>query len=133
MAHDHPPVSIRLIAHNAADCLDFYAKAFGATEIMRWVDPDNGKIGHSEFVINGHHFSMADGYKVMEDMGIKSPKLLGGTSAMIVLAVDDLEGAQARALEHGAQSLAPVEDAPGGGRRCRIGDPAGHVWILSGD
>ncbi|MBS0278406.1 MAG: VOC family protein, partial [Proteobacteria bacterium] len=49
MPEARPDVSIYLLANNAAEALDFYVTGPGATEIMRWIDPENGKIGHSEF------------------------------------------------------------------------------------
>lgn len=39
-----------LCMSDAADAIEFYKKAFGATELMRRSPPD-GKIGHSEIKI----------------------------------------------------------------------------------
>jgi len=128
-----PDISFRLIARNAAETLDFYVAGLGAEEVMRWIDPDNGKVGHSEVRIGGQIFYLADEYPSMQKIGVDSPASLGGTSLTIWLEVDDLEAAQDRALKVGGKLLEPIETmSVADGRRCRIADPAGHVWTLMG-
>ena len=126
-------MNIYLLAHDAARTLDFYVAGLGAEEVVRWIDPENGKIGHSEFRVGGQTLYLADGYPSMAAIGAKSPEELGGTSVVLWLHVDDLEAALARALEAGAKLLVPIETMTvEEGRRCRIADPAGHVWTLAG-
>jgi PhnB protein len=133
MSEPRPDVSIYLLAHNAAAALDFYVAGLGAEEVMRWIDPENGKIGHSEFRIGTQHLFLADAYLSMEALGVKSPASLGGTSVNIWIRVADVDAAQARAVAAGAVLLVPVETMTvDDGRRCRIKDPAGHVWTLAG-
>jgi PhnB protein len=133
MAEQRSGVSIYLIARDAAAALDFYVTALGAEEIVRWIDPDNGKIGHSEFRIGGQTLHIADEYPSMSAIGVKSPAMLGGTSLNLWLRVEDLEAALARAVKAGAKLLVPIETMTvDEGRRCRIADPAGHVWTLTG-
>ncbi|HEX4533578.1 MAG TPA: VOC family protein [Rhizomicrobium sp.] len=132
MSDDRAPLSIYLIATPAAEALDFYVKGLGAKEIMRWVDPDNGKIGHSEFQLGGTTLYLADGYGMMEEIGVKSPAALGGTTLNLWLQVDDLDAALKRAVDAGARVTRPIEINPNeGGRRARIADPAGHAWTLT--
>jgi PhnB protein len=124
-------MNIYLIANDAAKALDFYVAGLGAEEMERWVDPENGKIGHSEFRVGGQTLFLADGYGSMEALGVKSPAALGGTSLNLWLDVEDLEAALQRALGAGAKLLVPIETMTvDEGRRCRIADPAGHVWTL---
>ena len=131
MTETRPDVSIYLIADNAAAALDFYISALGAEEISRWIDPENGKIGHSEFRIGGQTFYLADSYGSMEKIGVKNPAALGGTSVTIWLRVDNLEEALDRALKGGARLLVPIETMTvDEGCRCRIADPTGYVWTL---
>lgn len=130
-----PRVMICLVAGDAAAALDFYKAAFGAEEVMRWIDPEEGpnrgKIGHAEFRVGGQTFYIADGYGAMEAIGVKSPARLGGVPLTIWLQVDDLEAARDRAIAAGARLLEPVETMTvEEGRRCRIADPAGYVWTL---
>ena len=133
MPEQRPDVSIYLIADDAAKALDFYVAGLGAEEITRWVDPENGKIGHAEFRIGTQTLFIADGYQSMAALGVKSPAVLGGTSLSLWIRVEDLEGAMKRAIGAGANLLAPIETmAVDEGRRCRIADPAGYLWTLAG-
>lgn len=133
MTDKRPDVSINLIARDAAKVLDFYVAGLGAVEITRWVDPENGKIGHSEFRIGSQRLFLADEYPSMDALGVKSPAALGGTSLNLWIEVADVPAAQERAVKAGAKLLVPVETMTvDEGRRCRIADPAGHVWTLAG-
>jgi PhnB protein len=125
-------MNIYLIAGDAAKALDFYVQGFGAEELVRWIDPENGKIGHSEFKIGSQHLFLADDYDEMNALGVKSPGRLGGTSPTLWLAVEDLQAARDRAVAAGATLLVDIETmAVAEGRRCRLADPAGHVWTLT--
>ncbi|HTT98412.1 MAG TPA: VOC family protein [Rhizomicrobium sp.] len=133
MTDKRPDVSIYLIAREAAKALDFYVAGLGAVEITRWIDPENGKIGHSEFRIGSQHLFLADEYDSMDALGVKSPSALSGTSLNLWILVTDVQAAQDRAVKAGATLLVPIETmAVDEGRRCRIKDPAGHVWTLAG-
>lgn len=133
MTDKRPDVSINLIASDAAKVLDFYVAGLGAVEITRWIDPGNGKIGHSEFRIGSQRLFLADEYPSMDALGVKSPAALGGTSLNLWIEVADVPQAQERAVKAGAKLLVPVETMTvDEGRRCRIADPAGHVWTLAG-
>src|SRR5207253_2508889 len=55
----HPTVSPYLIVSDGAVALDFYKKAFGATELMRHTDP-NGRVGHAEIMIGESVIMLAD-------------------------------------------------------------------------
>ena len=133
MTDKRPDVSIYLVARDAATALDFYVAGLGAVEIMRWIDPENGKIGHSEFRIGSQHLFLADEYHSMGALGVKSPSALGGTSLNLWVDVSDVAAAQERAVNAGAILLVAVETMNvADGRRCRIRDPAGHVWTLAG-
>jgi len=127
---ERPAIVVYLMARDAAQALDFYVKGLGAEEVGRWVDPANGKIGHAEFRINGESLFLADGYQSMEAIGVRNPAALGGTSVIFWIEVPDLEPAMKRALEAGATLKEGVMPSTEGGRRCRIADPAGHVWTL---
>ena len=52
-------VTAYLIIRNAARALEFYQRAFGATEVMRLPGP-NGTIGHAEIRIGEGHVMLAD-------------------------------------------------------------------------
>lgn len=126
-------MSVYLIARDAAALLDFYVSGFGAVEVSRWIDPENGKIGHAEFRIGGQTLFLADEYPSMEDLGVRSPQALRGTTVSLWIEVDNVQAAQDRAVRAGARLLVAAETmSVREGRRCRIADPAGHVWTLAG-
>ena len=69
-----------LIIRDAARALEFYKKAFGATEVMRFPAP-GGKIGHAEIKIGDGVVMLAD---ESPEMGHKSPQALGGTAITLM-------------------------------------------------
>jgi PhnB protein len=129
---ERPAVSIYLIARDAAKALDFYVQGLGASEVERWIDPENGKVGHAEFRIGGMSLFLADEYPSMDKIGVRSPKALGGTSLNLWIEVGDVKPAMERALAVGGVLREAIMPATDGGVRCRIADPAGHIWTLAG-
>lgn len=126
-----PTLAPYLSCSDAGAALDFYRDAFGAVEAMRWVDPDNGRIGHAEMRIGSCTFFLADEYPETSAIGVKSPRSLGGSSFQFWLSVDDVEAATARAVAAGGTLLRPVEQSAQDGRRSRLQDPSGHIWTIS--
>jgi PhnB protein len=116
-----------LIIKGAAKALDFYKKAFGATELMRMPGPD-GKIGHAEIKIGNSPIMLAD---EVPNMGYKSPQSLGGTPVSIMLYVENVDKTVERAVAEGAKIEKPVQDQFYGDRNGSIQDPFGHVWTIS--
>jgi PhnB protein len=123
----HSTVTPYLIVTGAANAIEFYKKAFGATEIMRLTQPD-GKVGHAEIQIGGSRVMLAD--EALE-MGFWSPRSLGGSGTGIMLYVDDVDRAFARAIGAGAKSLQPVKDQFYGDRSGTLSDPFGHMWTIA--
>src|SRR3989442_15496569 len=58
----------------AANAVDFYKKAFGATEVMRMAEPD-GRVGHAEVLIGDSRVMLAD---ESPDIDFRSPHSIGG-------------------------------------------------------
>ena len=54
----------------------------------------------------------------------------GGSSARIVLTVEDPEAVFARAIGAGATVVWPVADQPYGWRLSQLADPFGHHWEI---
>jgi PhnB protein len=115
-----------LIVNGAADAIDFYKRAFGATEIMRMPDP-KGRIGHAEIRVGDSVIMMADQH---HEMGYRDPRSLGGTAVSIVLYVDNVDTVFDRAIKAGAKSQRPVADQFYGDRMGTLEDPFGHVWTI---
>jgi PhnB protein len=113
-----------LTCRDAPSAVDFYKRAFGATELARHVNP-NGIV--SEMAIERAEFMVVD--EVPEAFNI-SPQTLGGTSVRIHLLVDDPDAVAARAIAEGATEVFPIADQPYGLRQGRIADPFGHHWLV---
>ena len=116
-----------LIIKGAAAALDFYKRAFGATELFRMAGPD-GKIGHAEIRIGDSNIMLAD---EVSGMGYLSPQTLGGSPISLMLYVPDVDKAFQQALAAGATTQRPVQDQFYGDRSGTLKDPFGHVWTIS--
>jgi PhnB protein len=116
-----------LVMKRAADALEFYKKAFGATELFRMAGPD-GKIGHAEFRIGDSQIMMADEHP---EMGHRGPESLGGTSVMLMIYVPNVNEAFPKAIAAGATQVQPLKDQFYGDRSGTVKDPFGHVWTLA--
>ena len=111
---------------NAAEAIEFYKKAFGATEKFRLAEP-GGRIGHAELDLDGHTLMIADEYP---EMGILGPQSVGGASVTIHLHVDNADAVIASAVEAGAEITHPLQDHFYGERSGNIRDPFGHEWNI---
>ena len=116
-----------LIIKGAADAIDFYKHAFGATEMLRMADPQ-GRVGHAEIKIGDSVIMLADEHPAM---GYRSPRSLGGSSISILLYLEDVDGVFERAVKHGAKAQRPVENQFYGDRSGTLEDPFGHVWTVA--
>jgi PhnB protein len=99
-----------LIIDGAADALEYYKKAFGATELFRM--EHQGKIG-------------------MPQMGYRGPKALGGSPVGIMIYVDDCDTIFNQAIGAGGTEVKPLQDQFYGDRSGTLTDPFGHVWTIA--
>ena len=116
-----------LIIGGAGDAIEFYKKAFGATELFRFRTPD-GKIGHAEIKIGDSPIMLADEYP---EMGYKGPQSLGGSPVSIMIYVEDVDTIFNQAVAAGATVKEAVTDKFYGDRLGTVADPFGHVWHIS--
>lgn len=115
-----------LIIDGAAAAIDYYKKAFGAEEVLRM--PMGGKIGHAEVKIGNSHVMLADEFP---EMDIRGPKSRGGATSSLMIYLEDVDSAFARAIEAGGTVDRPVEDQFYGDRSGTLIDPFGHKWTLA--
>lgn len=125
--NNYPPMSPYLTVRDASRAIDFYKRAFGATELYRLADPASGKIGHAEIMLNGSHFMLSDENLAF---GNKSPQTLEGTAVKLCLMVDNTDASIARASAAGATVLMPATDMFYGFRCAALRDPFGHQWLI---
>jgi PhnB protein len=117
-----------LRVHSAEAAIEFYARAFGATELFRLTEP-SGRIGHAEIKIGPATLMLSDEYP---ERGISGPRTLGGTTFSMHLHVEDVDTAFAQALKAGATVVRPLKDQFYGERSGTVRDPFGHEWLLGG-
>jgi PhnB protein len=116
-----------LIIKGASDAIEFYKKAFGATELFRIAQPD-GRVGHAEIKIGDSAIMLADEFP---EMGHQSPQSLGGSSVSLMIYVEAVDTVFAQAIAAGATESKPVEDKFYGDRGGSLVDPFGHVWHVA--
>ena len=116
-----------LTLSDAASAIDFYKKAFGATERFRMDRPD-GKIGHAEIQIGDSIVMLADESPRSDS---RSPQSLGGTTAGIFLYVENVDAVFDAAVKAGAKVHQPLTNMFWGDRFGGLTDPFGHSWALA--
>lgn len=109
----------------AAEAIEFYKKAFGATEVMRLSMPD-GTVGHAELRIGGFPIMLGtpcdQGPLCNPD---KSP------SVGLHLYVEDVDKSYVQAINAGGTVVSEVKDQFYGDRSGTLKDPYGHLWFLA--
>lgn len=125
-----------LVVSDAAAALEFYKKAFGATETMRMPAEDQKRLMHSEISVNGARIFVMDDFPEyrdshQQDGNWRPPSALGGTTVTIHLEVKNCDEAVKRAKDAGAKVLMEPWDAFWGARYAQILDPFGHAWSFA--
>jgi PhnB protein len=115
-----------LIVKNAGKAIEFYKKAFGATEILRMCNGD--QVCHAELKIGDSPIMLADECK---DMGALSPETIGNSPITIMLYVENVDALFNQAISAGATVLRPVADQFYGDRTGGVLDPFGHKWYIA--
>ncbi|MCW0198082.1 VOC family protein [Sphingopyxis sp.] len=108
-----------------AEAIDFYGKAFGATEQARMLADDGVRLMHAHLTVNGASLMMHDDF----------PEYTGGAMAppsgvTLHLQVDDTDAWYDRAIAAGATPRMPPEDMFWGDRYAQVIDPFGHAWSI---
>jgi PhnB protein len=116
-----------LIVKDAGAAIDFYKKAFGATEVLRMEGP-GGKIMHAELQIGNSRIMLADenpeiGYPALPE-GVRSP-------VGLMIYVENVDKTAAQATAAGIKTERPVADQFYGDRSGNFIDPFGHRWTIA--
>lgn len=111
---------------DAGRAIEFYSRAFGATEKFRLTEP-SGRIGHAELDFGGTTLMLSEEYP---ELGCVGPETLRGTSVTIHLHVDDCDAMIERAVAAGAELLRGPSNAFYGERSGTVRDPYGHEWMI---
>jgi PhnB protein len=116
-----------LIVDDGARAIEFYKKAFGATELLRMPKPD-GKIGHAEIKIGDSPIMLAD---EAPETGAHSPQFFGGSPVSIFVYFNDVDAVFKQAIAAGAVVQRPLADQFYGDRMGGLKDPFGHTWYIA--
>lgn len=120
-------VTPHIVVAGAAKAIDWYKKAFGATEEMRMPDP-TGRIMHACIRIGGAAIFLVD---EMPEWGSVGPQGLKSSPVTIHLMVEDVDAVFDQAVKAGATVSMPVDDQFWGDRYGVLRDPFGHSWSVA--
>ena len=120
-------ITPHLVCAGAGEAIEFYKKAFGATEIGRMPGP-GGKLMHAEVRIGDSRLMLADAFP---DWGSNGPQALKGTPVFIHLYVNDADAVWQQAVDAGAKPIMPMADMFWGDRYGQVEDPFGHRWSIA--
>ena len=116
-----------LAVDDATKAIEFYKRAFGATERGMMKGPD-GKIAHCELQIGDSVVMLSDPYP---QFATKPPKEIGATTCGLFMYVEDVDEAIQTAADAGATITMPAEDQFWGDRFGQVQDPFGHQWQIA--
>jgi PhnB protein len=116
-----------LTVDDAKAAIEFYKRAFGATEGGVMDSPD-GKVAHAELQIGDSKIMLSDPFP---QSACKTPKELGGTTVAIFLFVEDVDSVVQDAADAGATITMEPEDQFWGDRLGQVTDPFGNVWQIA--
>ena len=109
----------------AGEAIDFYAKAFGATEQLRIPAEDGERLMHAHILVNGASLLLHDDFPEHTGGPMPSPN-----GVVLHLQVDDADTWYERAVSAGATPTMPPQDMFWGDRYGQLRDPFGHVWSI---
>ncbi len=124
---EKPKLTPYLTVKGAAEAIDFYCTVFGATEVSRLTDPNDGRIGHAELLFGTTSMMIADEYA---EAGALGPLAFDGAPVKLHLSVTNVDETFAKAIQHGAQEVRAVADQFHGHRGGVLTDPFGHSWHI---
>lgn len=126
-----PPITPYLTIKGANAAIEFYKKAFGATENARLPSEDGRRLMHAEISLHGSIVLLSDEF---EEYG-KTTWPAAGESPPVAVALHfempaDLDAAFKRAAEAGATTATEPADMFWGGRFAALTDPFNHRWLM---
>ncbi len=121
-------VTPSLVVRDCAKAIEFYKKAFGATEVTRFQAPDGKSIWHAELRIGDSMVYLSD---EMPGMSPTPPDAAHRAPVTMWLYVKDCDGAYRQAIGAGAKSSMEPADMFWGDRCAGVTDPYGYGWSFA--
>lgn len=125
----HSSIAPRLVVRDPVQALEFYARAFGATDSVRQAD-SSGRTHYAQFRI-GHALVMLAEQGEGPGWSNLSPDQIGGSPVMVHIYVPDVDALASNAVAAGAKLVRPIKDEDRGDRVCTVLDPFGHRWMVA--
>ena len=116
-----------LTVDDGKQAIEFYKRAFGATERGTMAGPD-GKVAHAELQIGDSVVMLSDRFP---QSSCRTPKELDGTTVAVFLFVEDVDEVVRTAADAGATVDMEPADQFWGDRLGQVTDPFGHVWQIA--
>ena len=126
-----PPITPYLTVKGASDAIEFYKKAFGATENARLPYEDGKRLMHAEIALHGSVVLLSDEFP--EHGMVRAPASDDASPVAVALHFDkpaDLDAAFKRATAAGAKPCTEPVDMFWGGRFATLADPFNHRWLM---
>ena len=120
-------VTPHIVVPEADAAAEWYAEAFGASELSRIPLP-GGSVMTVELLIGESTVHVGSEFPAV---GILSPLSIGGSATVLQIDVADVDLAWERALAAGAEVHHPLADQFWGERHGQLKDPFGHHWNLA--
>jgi PhnB protein len=111
----------------AAEAIEWYKSALGATEINRMLMPD-GRVMHAELKFGDSRMMISDSFA---EYGGKSPTELGGSPVAFHYYTPDVDAVFTKVTGAGATTKMPVDDMFWGDRYGGVMDPSGFQWGIA--
>ena len=115
----HGVGTVRPYLYGNLDLIEFVQQVFGAVELER-----------SEFGPDSFHVEAAIGDSVVV-LEVSDPPHASAAPASVYVYVPDVDAAYGRALEAGAEEIAPPEDKPYDERAAGVKDSFGNTWWIA--
>ncbi len=116
-----------IILENASAAIEFYNKAFGATERLCMKQPD-GRVGHAEIEIGDSVLMMADENPQIHAF---SPRHYQGSPVSLMIYTENCDAMYHQAIAAGARSEREPADQFYGDRMAGVKDPFGYTWFIA--
>jgi PhnB protein len=120
-------VTPHIVVRDAGAASAWYQRALGAEERGRIPVP-GGRFMQIELRFGESTAMIADEFP---ELGVLSPRSVGGTVGALAIHTDDVDALWRRALEAGARVSVPLQEMFWGDRLGEIFDPFGHQWGLA--
>lgn len=131
-----PSVTPYLTIKGAAEAIDFYKKAFGATENGRMPAQDGKRLMHADITINDGRVLMSDEFPEHGDEhgAVRAPTAKNPAGLAIALHYAkpaEVDATFRRAMDAGCKAVQEPADMFWEARFAMLRDPFGHRWMLN--